>query len=303
MAERALVVTADDFGFGVATSAGIIRAHIDGPVTATSVMVVTGDHVKASVQLLVDAPDLDLGLHLVVTNVGARPLVATRASGLLSRDGRFLSNGQLWTRAWTRRLDPAAVFDEICAQAKMFERLIGHAPSHVDGHHHAHQLPVIRQALMRAMATNVVPPITRLTIEPPGMLAAVRTSPVRRLALHLLGSSAIADFRRQGIKGNDYYIGALAESDLLRPFPWDPFLARLPLSGLIDWMVHPGLPDESLIGRDHYVEQRVRELEALTSPALRSHWGTLRLGCWRRAAGRVSTASRVGRLIEREHRD
>ena len=38
----ALIVTADDFGLGPATSEGIIRAHLEGPVTATSMMVVTG---------------------------------------------------------------------------------------------------------------------------------------------------------------------------------------------------------------------------------------------------------------------
>src|SRR5437773_9206764 len=77
------VITADDFGFGVATSAGIIHSHLHGPVAATSMMVVTEDHAEASAGLLIDAPKLRVGLHLVFTDVGSPALVATPASGLV----------------------------------------------------------------------------------------------------------------------------------------------------------------------------------------------------------------------------
>ena len=48
----AVVVTADDFGIGRLTSEGIIQAHLHGPVTATSLMTITADHVLASVPLI-----------------------------------------------------------------------------------------------------------------------------------------------------------------------------------------------------------------------------------------------------------
>src|SRR5438093_12314714 len=79
----ALVVTADDFGIGRKTSEGIIRAHQHGPVTATSLMSITGDHVRSSIPLLADAPNLDVGLHLVLTNCGEKPLVARESSGFV----------------------------------------------------------------------------------------------------------------------------------------------------------------------------------------------------------------------------
>src|SRR3954453_7628502 len=105
-----LVVTADDFGIGRKTSEGIIRAHREGPVTATSGMAVTGDPIKSSVSLLESVPDLEVGLHLVLTGPGGQPLALRgRASGLTGRDGRFLSNGQMWAKAWTGRLSRAAV--------------------------------------------------------------------------------------------------------------------------------------------------------------------------------------------------
>ena len=102
--QLAIVVTADDFGIGRRTSEGILQAHRQGPVTATSLMVVTGDHVRASLPLLADAPNLDVGLHLVLTRCGHAPLAARKSSGLCSDDG-FVTNGRLWIKAMTARLD------------------------------------------------------------------------------------------------------------------------------------------------------------------------------------------------------
>src|SRR5689334_6921389 len=111
----ALIVTADDFGIGRKTSEGILKAHLHGPVTAASLMSITGDHVRASVPLLADAPSLDVGLHLVLTNCGEKPLTARESSGLLARGGYFHSNGQLWIKALTGKLHRAGVADEIVA--------------------------------------------------------------------------------------------------------------------------------------------------------------------------------------------
>lgn len=262
------MITADDFGFGVATSAGIIHAHLHGPVGRTSMMVVTGDHAMASAQLLGEAPKLKVGLHLVFTDVGAAALAATRSSGFVHAQGRFLSIQQLYFRCVSGRIDSSAVFDEICAQAELFGKLVGTPPSHVDGHHHAHQFPVIRQAMLRAMSAGVLPRATRRTVEPPGMLASVPSCRPRRMILNVLGQSASADFRREGVWVNDHFFGVLGETDLKQENPWQGYLAALPRRGSVEWMVHPGFYDESLVGRDSYIKGRVLELAALTSPAI-----------------------------------
>src|SRR4051812_31175343 len=165
-----LVVTADDFGIGRKTSDGIIKAHLHGPVTATSLMAITGDHVRASVPLLADAPNLDVGLHLVLTNCGEKPLMARESSGLIDRDGYFYTNGKLWIKALTGKLQRAVIADEIVAQTEMFHKLLGRAPAYVDCHHHAHQLPIVRDALMEVIALGLLPPISRVTVEPRGLI-------------------------------------------------------------------------------------------------------------------------------------
>jgi chitin disaccharide deacetylase len=271
-----LVVTADDFGIGRKTSEGIIAAHLHGPVTATSLMSITGDRVRSSVPLLADAPKLDVGLHLVFTKCGDKPVVARASSGLIGRDGQFLSNGKLWMKALTGRLNRRAVADEIVAQTELFHKLVGRAPAYVDSHHHAHQLPIIRDALMEVISHDLLPRISRVTVETRGMVRKVRTVRMKRRAAQLMGKRMANVFSLGWVWANDFYFGMLAPGDLRRAFPWEKYLRNLPANGVGEWIVHPGMSDETLIGRDGYRTERAKELEALTSPAGVKMWEHLR---------------------------
>jgi predicted glycoside hydrolase/deacetylase ChbG (UPF0249 family) len=271
----ALVVTADDFGIGLETSRGIIEAHLRGPVTATSLMVVTGDHVRASVPLLEDTSDLDVGLHVVMTQCGHKPLVATRASGLVDREGDFHTNGGLWLRAFSRRLSRQGVEEEIAAQAAMFKTLMGREPAYVDSHHHAHQLPVIREAMIELAGRRVLPKVMRTTVDyqQTRKIGSART---RRRAANFIGRRAAVNFSAAGIWANDYFFGMLDPGDFDRSFPWEPFLQVLPESGTVEWIVHPGYRDETLRGRDDYRAERMVELNRLTEAVNRPSWEKFR---------------------------
>ena len=271
-----LICTADDFGIGLATSRGIVRAHRHGPVTATSLMTVTADHARRSVPLLGDCPDLDVGLHLVLTRCGERPLMARGSSGLVGRDGEFLPLRELWWRGLTRRLDRRGVADEIAAQTEQFHKLMGRAPDYVDGHHHAHQLPVVRDALLDVVAAHLLPPVTRTTIEPPSARLRVNGGRPKRAVANFLGRRAAAAFGQRWMWSTDFFVGMIVPRDLRRPSPWSRFLSHLPPAGVVEWCVHPGEPDDSLIGRDGYIAQRAVELEALTNPAGAAAWEPLR---------------------------
>jgi predicted glycoside hydrolase/deacetylase ChbG (UPF0249 family) len=276
MTALSLIVTADDFGIGLKTSQGIIRAHQNGPVTATSLMVVTGDHVRASVPLLADAPNLDVGLHLVLTRCGEKPILARQSSGLVDHDGEFFTNGQLWLRAFTGKLDRAGVADEIAAQTDLFHKLVGRAPDYVDGHHHSHQLPIVRDALMEVMSHDLLPRVTRITIEDKSIRRKVSSVKLKRIAAHLLGRRTSEKFSTTWVWTNDSFFGMLGAADLSRPFPWDNYLRALPDTGVVEWVVHPGLLDPTLADRDDYKAERARELEALTEPAGVKAWEHLR---------------------------
>jgi chitin disaccharide deacetylase len=278
-ADRPTVIcTADDFGIGLETSRGIVSAHLQGPVTCTSVMTTRPDALAASTQLLAECPRLELGLHFVCSGGGNRPLVATRASGFVGRDGAFLGLATLWGRVLAGRVDSAAAEDEMAAQTAVFVGAIGRPPAYVDGHHHAHQLGPMAKALVRLVAKGALPPRSRLTREEgKGVGPGLKRRIARRWAA---GAGPL--FAAQGVAVNDHFFGMLISTDLLRGNPWGrqiDAVRKLPASAgrVVEWVVHPGEPDESLRGVDPYVEGRPLELNALIGGQQTGLWDGLNL--------------------------
>ena len=74
---KQLVVNADDFGFTRDVNAGIVAAHRDGILTATTLMA-TGEQFDDAVRLAREIPSLDVGCHLVL--VGSAPYPSHRVS-------------------------------------------------------------------------------------------------------------------------------------------------------------------------------------------------------------------------------
>jgi predicted glycoside hydrolase/deacetylase ChbG (UPF0249 family) len=168
-----------------------------------------------------------------------------------------------------------AVAEEVEAQVERFRRLTGRSPAHFDGHHHVHEWPVIRDVVARLAADDVLPRITRVTMEPDGVRRRVPGDRVRRRILDGLGRKAREVFRTAGLTTNDSLFGLLVPARPTPGFPWTAHLAQLPADGVVEWMVHPGLPDPSLRAIDSYVEGRVVEWQALTAPEHRALWDGL----------------------------
>ena len=187
----------------------------------------------------------------------------------------FIPTRTFRLRSFSGRLSQPAIVEEIAAQAEMFRKLLGRPPTHVDCHHHAHQLPTIRQALVEVIASGSLPAITRTTIEPPGVFRQVPGVRLKRLAAGLIGQRSAHLFASHQIRSNDFFIGMLSPSGSNKAVHWQRFLDRLPSTGVVEWIVHPGLPDESLIGRDDY-SARADELESLTHPPGKSAWDPIR---------------------------
>ncbi|HET8575698.1 MAG TPA: ChbG/HpnK family deacetylase [Methylomirabilota bacterium] len=117
VAQRTVIVNADDFGESVGVNRGIIEAHERGVVTSASLMVGRPGTV-AAVALARQRPDLSLGLHVNLDGIGLA-LIGQERLDVLGR--------------------------EIERQFKMFTDLTGSLPTHLDSHHHVHrQLNVAR---------------------------------------------------------------------------------------------------------------------------------------------------------------
>ena len=123
---RRLIVTADDVGLHPGMTAGAIRAHREGIVTACS-LVANGAAFYDAVERLRDTPSLEVGVHL--TLVEERSLTGTR---LPRSYVEFIRDMK----------DRVAIERELRAQ---IERVLatGLRVTHLNGHQHVHMWPSV----------------------------------------------------------------------------------------------------------------------------------------------------------------
>src|ERR1700757_599150 len=84
---RAVIITADDFGFSREVNAAVISTFCDGVLTAASLMVAGAARDEAA-SLALEHPNLDVGLHLVVCR-GLSILAPELMGGIVDNFGRF----------------------------------------------------------------------------------------------------------------------------------------------------------------------------------------------------------------------
>jgi chitin disaccharide deacetylase len=119
MADRTLIVNADDLGMTHAVNAGIAAAFERGIVTSASLMVRQAA-APAGAAYAKEHPELATGLHLDL--------------------GQWdYENGE-WIVAYEHcdQEDPASVEREARAQLQLFRELTGRDPTHLDSHQHVH---------------------------------------------------------------------------------------------------------------------------------------------------------------------
>jgi hopanoid biosynthesis associated protein HpnK len=144
MSARRLIVSADDFGAAPEVNAAVVRAHREGILTSTSLMV-TGEAAAEAVALARENPRLAVGLHLVLAQ--GRPASPPEAiPSLVVADGVFrqapVMNGLRYAWMWLFRTGRAQLQREIEAQLEMFAAT-GLRLAHVDGHLNMHLHPMV----------------------------------------------------------------------------------------------------------------------------------------------------------------
>ncbi len=140
-----LILNADDFGFSHAVNAAIIKAHKEGILTSTSLMV-SGNAAQEAISLAKNHPQLAVGLHLVLV-CGKSVLPPSQIPHLVDSQGNFSDNPtQAGLSYQFNQATRAELRLEIRAQLEKF-RDSGLNLSHVDGHLHLHVHPVILNIL------------------------------------------------------------------------------------------------------------------------------------------------------------
>ena len=198
---KLLIVNADDFGYSEGVNEGIVQAHLKGVVTSTSLMVY-GEAVKHSIEILKKCPRLGMGLHFQILK-GEEIAIATNPNNTLA---------------------------ELDKQTKLFIKLIGKPPDHIDSHHHIHKAPNLFPLVLKYSKKNNIP------------LRSDRT----KLIESFYGKPNVKD------------ISVDAAINILKKL--DDEVSEL--------MCHPGKADQTLEKISSYVKEREIELETLTSNKL-----------------------------------
>jgi predicted glycoside hydrolase/deacetylase ChbG (UPF0249 family) len=269
---RYLVVTADDFGIGPATSRGILDLAAEGLVTCTVLLVnspYAGDAVDA---WRAAGRRLELGWHPCLT-LDRPVLSAADVPSLVRPDGSFWPLGAFVRRLLRGAIRTEEVKAELTAQCKRFEMLVGHAPTAVNSHHHVQVFPPVSRILLDVLRGCDPVPYVRRVREPWSILAAVPGARGKRVMLSLFGRRDAARQSKLGFPGNQWLAGVTDP-----PFVKDPafltrWLARLP-GDVVELTCHPGYRDETLLGRDAtdangQMQRRVDEFELLSRPDFR----------------------------------
>jgi predicted glycoside hydrolase/deacetylase ChbG (UPF0249 family) len=256
MSRKQLVVNADDFGFTPDVNRGIVAAHRDGILTATTMMA-NGAAFDDAVRLAGSTPTLDIGCHLVL--VGGESLLTKRAFPA--------TVSQLMVALAKREL---RVYDELAAQVRRIVQA-GVQPTHLDTHKHTHLAPQVLDAVARIgeefgvrwvrrpfdfplnAMRGAVPRMTRLTSDALGLM--------RRRFHRVLA--------RHGCLTTDHFAG-FQITGRFRTAELVDLMAVIP-EGSTELMVHPGYCGEALrAARTRLKESREAELEALVAPAVRT---------------------------------
>jgi len=262
---RRLIVNGDDFGHSREVNAGIIRAHREGVLTSTSLMVAEPARDEAAA-LAKENPALDVGLHLVVC-MGRSVLPASKIAPIVDEAGRFSDYPTLigmryfFTPGIREKLEA-----EIRAQIELHLKLIGYL-NHIDGHLNFHVHPAIAPTLIE-LAHEYKVPCIRLPAEP--VFTTLRISRERAAAklieaiiFRTLSRRARRMAEAQGIRSTHWLFGLHQTHHISEDYVLG-VIERLP-GGLTEMYFHPAMD----IGATPPTPSSQRETEVLTSVRVR----------------------------------
>jgi chitin disaccharide deacetylase len=245
---RHLIVTADDFGIGRATSEGILDLAAEGLLTG-SVLLVTSPHAEAAVQAWRQSGEpFELGWHPCLTL--DRPVAPLRlVPSLVDRRGAFRPLGAFLRRLWLGLIRPVDIETELRAQYERFRQLVGRPPFLINSHHHIQVFPPIGSILGALLASERPLAYLRRVQEPKQTLCRVPGARPKRLLLTCLGRREASAQAKLGFPGNDWLIGITNPNCVGDPKFLGRWLASVP-GKAVELTCHPGYLDASLVGRD-----------------------------------------------------
>ena len=155
---KRVIINGDDYGYTPEKNEGILKAHRDGILTSTTVMVnmVSRQAVK---NLLKHKRSIGIGLHLNITK--GKPISLLNKVPTLFNEKKEMFRPQIWTRkAWNdfgNLKNIAEVELEFNNQLKKFKEKFNIKPSHLDSHHFMTSHKKIFPILLKIAKENKLP--------------------------------------------------------------------------------------------------------------------------------------------------
>ncbi len=152
------IFNADDFGMTPGVNQAIAKAYHDGILNSTSIMI-NLNFVKEALELKKDMPNLDVGLHLNLTNQYALsvpqniPLIADANGEFKNGFVNLFLLSILHPKELARQV-------ELEARAQIEKAIkLGIKLSHIDSHRHIHHIPVIFKVVKKLAEEYKIPRI------------------------------------------------------------------------------------------------------------------------------------------------
>jgi len=260
------ILCADDYALTPGISRGIRDLALAGRLSATSAMTVS-PYWETEGYLLkgfepMQSGRVPVGLHFTLTDY--KPLTNLYE---LAPAGRLPKLDILLRRALRGHIDPDEIAGELMAQIDRFQEVMGMPPAYLDGHHHVHQLPVIRNVVIEITKEKLGPrAFVRYCNEP--LLAILRRGVAvpRAAIISVLGRTFAKEARRAGLRGNRGFRGVRnfdAQENVERLF--EAYLTNPQPNMLI--MCHPGHDEPVPDITDEIHARRPEELAFLAGDA------------------------------------
>lgn len=265
---RRLIINADDLGLSEGVNRGIIECAERGVVMSTSMIVNMPGWLDAVDRLHATRTDLGVGLHFNI--VAGRPL--TSAPSITDPStGMFYSMRRLAMLALTGNVSRDDVVVECAAQLAKLEAT-GIRVTHIDSHRHVHALPGIGAAILEPPRARVIR-VMRKPLEPLSSNAGHWQATLKKVVLgaswHVTSVRPTPAPHAHCPQYVDHFFGISLQGGRHFAERLDSIVDSLP-AGTSEIMVHPGYSDAALASADNYTWERECEIEALTSPVLRT---------------------------------
>lgn len=233
-----VIINADDFGLSPSVNKGIIEAFQAGGITSTTLMVNMPGFEEA-VNLSRLHPELGVGLHFNLT-YGSPVSSPSDVPSLVKQDGSFYD-----IKTACRR-EERDIEIELNAQWHRF-LATGLRPTHLDSHHHLHQ---IFPAVSRAM----------------NHLAVKENIPMRR------SQTSQEVISPSPLKTDHLILDTYDKQDGLHQLLH--YLHQLP-EGTTEVMCHPGYIDDTLRSISEWTEPREAEMAVYRDPMVKTTYQDL----------------------------